>query len=60
MKRLANWSLAALVCAVIYLMGEGVLAINHWERSHRSLTYQAVQMIDRLAGEPSRASIVPC
>ena len=47
MKRLANWTLAALVCVLIYLVGEGVLAINHWERSHRSLAYQAVQMVER-------------
>lgn len=46
MNRLANWTLAALVCVIVYLVGEGVLAINHWERSHRSLTYQTVQMID--------------
>jgi hypothetical protein len=50
MKRLANWTLAALVCVIIYLMGEGVLAINHWERSHRSLTYQAAQMVDGISG----------
>jgi hypothetical protein len=49
MKRWANWMLAALVCVAIYLMGEGVLAINEWERSHRSLTYQAVQMIDGIS-----------
>ncbi|MGH6921336.1 MAG: SGNH/GDSL hydrolase family protein, partial [Geminicoccaceae bacterium] len=47
----ANWTLAALVCVVIYLMGEGVLAINQWERSHRSLTYQAVQVIDGMSGQ---------
>jgi hypothetical protein len=51
MKRVANWTLAALVCAVIYLMGEGALAIHQWERSHRSLTYQAAQMIDRILGD---------
>lgn len=50
MKQLANWILAASLCVVVYLMVEGVLAINHWERSHRSLTYQAVQMIDGISG----------
>jgi hypothetical protein len=50
MKQLGNWALAVLVCVVIYLVGEGVLAINHWERSHRSLTYQAAQMFDRISG----------
>lgn len=50
MKQLANWTLAAAVCVVIYLMGEGVLAINQWERSHRSLTYRAAQMIDGISG----------
>ena len=50
MKQVANWTLAVLVCVVIYLMGEGVLAIHHWERSHRSLTYQAAQMIDEISG----------
>lgn len=51
MKRLAKWTLPALVCVVIYLMVEGVLAINQWERSHRSLTYHAVQMVDRISGQ---------
>jgi hypothetical protein len=50
MKRLANWTLAVLVCVIVYLIGEGVLAIHQWERSHRSLTYQAVQMIERISG----------
>ena len=46
MKRLVNWTVVALICLVIYLIGEGVLAIKQWERPHRSLTYQAVQKID--------------
>jgi hypothetical protein len=50
MKRLVNWTLAVLICVVIYLMGEGVLALKQWERSHRSLTYQTVQKIDEIAG----------
>jgi hypothetical protein len=50
MKQVANWTLAVLVCVVTYLVGEGVLAIHHWERSHRSLTYQAAQMINEISG----------
>jgi hypothetical protein len=51
MTRLMNWTLAGLVCLVVYLIGEGVLAIHHWERSHRSLTYQAVQAVDGILGQ---------
>lgn len=59
MQRVANWTLAALVCVVIYLMGEGVFALNQWERSHRSLTYQAVQMIDGISGRAERHFLRP-
>ena len=51
MTRVINWTVAGLVCLVVYLMGEGVLAIHHWERSHRSLTYQAVQTVDGILGQ---------
>jgi hypothetical protein len=59
MQRVANWALAALVCLVIYLMGEGVFALNQWERSHRSLTYQVAQMIDGISGRAERQFLRP-
>ena len=51
MKQLVNWTLAVLICAVIYLIAEGALAIRQWERPHRSLAYQAIQKMDRI-GRP--------
>jgi hypothetical protein len=59
MKRVANGALTAFVCLVIYLMGEGVFALNQWERSHRSLTYQAVQMVDSMSGDAERRFLRP-
>jgi hypothetical protein len=59
MQRVADWALAALVCLVIYLMGEGVFALNQWERSHRSLTYQVAQMIDGISGRAERQFLRP-
>jgi hypothetical protein len=59
MRRLANWTLAVFVCVVIYLIGEGVLAIHNWERSHRSLTYQAVQMVDGISGRAEQRFFRP-
>ena len=59
MKRLVNWALAGLICVVVYLMGEGVLAIKQWERFHRSLTYQAVQKIDGIAGRAAPRFLRP-
>jgi hypothetical protein len=51
MKRLINWTLAIMLCLVVYLMGEGILAIHQWERSHRSLTYQVAQAVDGILGQ---------
>ena len=51
MTRLANWIFALLVCLAVYLIGEGVFALNQWERSHRSLAYQAAQMVDGIVGQ---------
>jgi hypothetical protein len=45
MRRIANWTLAVLVCVAVYLIGEGIFAITHWGRSHRSLTYQAAARV---------------
>ena len=54
MKRLVNWTLVVLICVVIYLVGEGALAIKQWERPHHSLAYQTIQKIDRIGRPESR------
>ena len=51
MTRIANWILAVLVCLAVYLISEGIFAVNHWERSHRSLTYQVAARVDGIVGQ---------
>lgn len=55
MPRIVNWIVAVLACLAVYLIGEGVFAITRWERSHRSLTYQAAARFDGLVSRrPAR------
>jgi hypothetical protein len=59
MKRVANWTLAVVVCLAVYLIGEGVFALYQWERSHRSLTYQAAQLVHGIVGQPQQGYFRP-
>jgi hypothetical protein len=55
MTRIANWIVAVLVCLAVYLIGEGIFAISHWSRSHRSLTYQVAARVDGIVSRrPAR------